>query len=267
MVCLRDVRPYHRASGTWASASAPRAIRRTGRKARQIASDVVPLEAVLLVEEIRHLCLDLSGRRDAHDLRGRRQDPADQPMLVGVDDPALRGPELDPDRDVTDHAVDEHGIEAVDGRRIAVHQRPVDPWGDDGLGDRAAQPGRLAPRLVASDPVQGEQACRRDHQEQGRGRHRRGAHGPGRTARRSPPRAPTARQVCRRPRRSRPPGPARTAWWRSAPASWAASPSDSPHPPTTPATDRFCAATACPAGSPSWTGSVLSLRPTQDSTR
>ncbi len=132
---------------------------------------LVAVEAVLRLREVGDLGV-AAAALEGLPLLGVEPEPlADQPGLVGVDDPALVGPQLDPAYGRELEALAQDGVEAVDGRRLAVRQaageRRLHDAAGEHLGDAAGVGDGLPLGRPRAQPG-GEQAGEQERDDHGR---------------------------------------------------------------------------------------------------
>ena len=115
-----------------------------------------PLVAVLRLVEIAHLGFDPAGVDRLDLVRAEVERAPDEAGLVRVDDPAVLGPQLEPDQVLVEHVRRHHRVEPGHRVGVTVEQRLVDRRLDEALGLGDGGRAGVGHRLPLTDPSAGD---------------------------------------------------------------------------------------------------------------
>ena len=148
------------------------------------------LQPVLRPRQIAHLGAHRVVGQRLSQVGGQREVLADQLAGVGVDDLASRGPDLDPQDRVAQHAIANRAIQGGQRGRLAVQDAGGDAVADRRFADRHGELARVAQRLAGGHVTERERAGRGDDDEQREAAQRELGDGHAATAEGAPPRSP-----------------------------------------------------------------------------
>ena len=130
------------------------------------------LVAVLGLGEVGELRIRLAVLERVELVVGERVALPDEPVLVGVDDRAVRLPELDADDVAGEDTGADEAVELRHGPRLAIDQRPREVRLDDAARHRPREHAGVADRLALTGSLEDEDAADADDDERDHPRQR-----------------------------------------------------------------------------------------------